>query len=245
VTVSVSWRSLRPGWLRPSALAALVAVHGAIFYTAGTPPTPSSPLEAVAIPVIALGDDAQEQTAQEAIAEPRPPAAQAVPQPEPVPPPPPPVAAEAPPSPVAPPKPRSEPTKPPRGDPRPPRPVQRKARAPTNRPPQEARQAVHQGVTSGAEAGGVSRAEFGALVIAELNRRKFFPAAARAAQASGSVGVAFTIGPAGRVVSQSIVRSSGNAALDDAARTILSALRTPPPPGGAFSASSSIRFELD
>ena len=82
MTVSVSWRSLRPGWLRPSALAALVAVHGAIFYTAGTPPTPSSPLEAVAIPVIALGDDAQEQTAQEAIAEPRPPAAQAVPQPE-------------------------------------------------------------------------------------------------------------------------------------------------------------------
>ena len=45
-------------------------------------------------------------------------------------------------------------------------------------------------------------------------------------------GVAFTIGPSGRVVSQSITRSSGNPMLDSAARTTLSAIHTPPPRTG-------------
>ena len=126
--------------------------------TAGTPSDFVFPARGCCdTPVIALGDDAQEQTAQDPIGRAAAACRAGRPAARVVPPPPPPVAAEAPPSPVAPPKPRSEPTKPPRGDPRPPRPVQRKARAPTNCPPQEARQAVHQGVTSGAEAGGVSR----------------------------------------------------------------------------------------
>ncbi|MTV31586.1 TonB family protein, partial [Rhodoblastus acidophilus] len=56
---------------------------------------------------------------------------------------------------------------------------------------------------------------------------------------------AFTIGPSGRVVSQAITRSSGHAALDAAARAILSAVQAPPPPGGRFSTNTIIRFHLD
>ena len=84
---------------------------------------------------------------------------------------------------------------------------------------QEERQEAHRGAAQGAaRAKGRSTASFAGLVIAELNRRKFFPAAARQAGATGAVGVAFTIGPSGRVISQSITRSSGNGALDGAAR---------------------------
>jgi TonB family protein len=46
------------------------------------------------------------------------------------------------------------------------------------------------------------------------------------------------------VISQSITRSSGNGALDGAARAIMSALQTPPPPGGRFSTATSIRFSF-
>jgi protein TonB len=91
----------------------------------------------------------------------------------------------------------------------------------------------------------MSKASYAGLVLAELNRRKFFPAAARAAGVTGAVGVAFTIGPSGRVVSASITRSSGDSALDGAARAILGALHAPPPPGGAFSTATSIRFNLN
>jgi protein TonB len=57
--------------------------------------------------------------------------------------------------------------------------------------------------------------------------------------------VAFTVGPSGRVVSQSITRSSGNAALDNAAHAIVSAVSAPPPPGGTFLTRTNIRFNLD
>ena len=62
---------------------------------------------------------------------------------------------------------------------------------------------------------------------------------------TGSVGVAFTVGASGRVVSQSITRSSGNSALDGAARAMMSAVHTPPPPGGSFSTSTTIQFNLN
>ena len=56
-------------------------------------------------------------------------------------------------------------------------------------------------------------------------------AAASAAGATGSVGVAFTLAASGWVVSQSLTRSSGNATLDGAAKAIVSALQAPPPQG--------------
>jgi len=91
----------------------------------------------------------------------------------------------------------------------------------------------------------MSRGAYAGLVSAELRRRQFYPASARAAGVTGSVGVAFTIGASGRVTSQSITSSSGNSALDSAARTIMHAIHTPAPPGGSFSTATTLRFHMN
>ncbi|WP_170153190.1 TonB family protein [Roseiarcus fermentans] len=91
----------------------------------------------------------------------------------------------------------------------------------------------------------MSRSNYGALVIAEIQARKYFPESARARGSTGAVGVAFTIGPSGRVSSVSVVRSSGVAELDAAARRIVQSIAPPPPPGGSFSASATIRFNVE
>ena len=81
-------------------------------------------------------------------------------------------------------------------------------------------------------------------MLSQIQARKFYPAAARASGASGVVGFAFTIGASGAPSRFSVTRSSGAAALDQAARQIVMSLRLPPPPGGSFSASSSLNFRL-
>jgi len=111
---------------------------------------------------------------------------------------------------------------------------------------QEGRLAAHRGVVGGSQqASGMSRASFAGLVSAELNRHKFYPAAARSSGVTGSVAVAFTMGPSGRIVSQSVTRSSGSGVLDGAAHAIMSSIHTPPPPGGRFSTSTVIQFHLN
>jgi protein TonB len=111
---------------------------------------------------------------------------------------------------------------------------------------QDVRQELKRGAANGAaQASSMSPAAYAGLLAAEIRRRTFYPAAARAAGATGAVGVAFTVGPSGRVISQSITHSSGNPVLDAAARTTLSGIRTPPPPGGRFSTSTNIRFHFN
>ncbi len=118
--------------------------------------------------------------------------------------------------------------------------------AESRRKAQEARQELKRGATDGAaRATSMSPAAYAGLLAAEIRRHTFYPASARAAGITGAVGVAFTIGPSGRVISQSITRSSGNPVLDAAARTTLSSVHTPPPPGGRFSTSTNIRFHFD
>jgi len=165
------------------------------------------------------------------------------------------IAPQAPPLPLAKPKPVVKPKPTPVVDedntepsPAQARRIQQRKReaAERRREAQEARQEARRGAAAGFErASGFLAANYAGQVIAELNRHKFYPAAARAAGASGSVGVAFTIGPSGRVISQSVIRSSGSAALDAAARAIMSAVSAPPPPGGRFSTRTNIRFNLD
>jgi len=92
---------------------------------------------------------------------------------------------------------------------------------------------------------GISRAAYAALVVAQIQAHKFYPESARARGEQGAVGVSFTIGPSGRVGSAAIVRSSGFAELDSAAREILRSISPPPPPGGSFSASTTIRFHFE
>jgi protein TonB len=92
---------------------------------------------------------------------------------------------------------------------------------------------------------GLSRASYAALVVAEIQAHRFYPASARERGEQGAVGVSFTIGPGGRVAAASIVRPSGIAELDNAAREIVRSISPPPPPDGSFSASTTIRFHVE
>jgi periplasmic protein TonB len=92
---------------------------------------------------------------------------------------------------------------------------------------------------------GRSRADYAALVIAQIEAHRYYPESARSRGEQGAVGVSFTIGPSGRVGSAAVVRSSGFADLDSAAREILGSISPPPPPGGSFSASTTIRFRFE
>ncbi|MBB4199473.1 hypothetical protein CCR94_01540 [Rhodoblastus sphagnicola] len=258
--------SLRPPWLRPAALALILAAHAAVFVVVKPDLDATPPLESMEVGLVALGDASEDQRPQDEIkpAEAPPPAEASAPPPaaDLTAPPPETIAPEAPPLPVAKPKPvvKPKPEVEPDDEPSPAelrRIEQRKHEAEARRrearedaqerrEAREARQEAHRGAAHGAaRASGMSVASYAGLVLAELNRRKFFPAAARAAGVTGAVGVAFTIGPSGRVVSGSITRSSGDASLDGAARAIMSALHAPPPPGGRFSTATSIRFNLN
>jgi protein TonB len=105
--------------------------------------------------------------------------------------------------------------------------------------------AIRAGVENGAgDAPRMSLSAYGALVSAEVNRRKFYPPDARGTGAVGNVGVVFTVGSAGTVTSHSITRTSGNAAIDAAVHTIMAAVQLPVPPGGQFVGSITIKFSL-
>ncbi|MDC7985021.1 TonB family protein, partial [Rhodoplanes sp. TEM] len=83
------------------------------------------------------------------------------------------------------------------------------------------------------------------LLLAELNRKKRYPAAARGR--AGTARVAFTIDHDGRVVSRSIATSSGSPALDAEALALLDrASPLPVPPAELAAAALSfvvpIRF---
>jgi protein TonB len=97
------------------------------------------------------------------------------------------------------------------------------------------------GRTAGsAEAGGMSRASYAALVLAQIQARKFYPPSARA---GGAVGFSLAIGPSGSVTQFRITRSSGSDVLDQAARQIVTSIHPPPPPRGSFSGAATLRFD--
>ncbi|MBB4200012.1 hypothetical protein CCR94_21690 [Rhodoblastus sphagnicola] len=255
--LAANW-DLRPTWLRPATLALVVAAHFGLLLVAQANINPPPSLDAMEVALVPEGDATvdqapreeikpQEETAESPVSPPAQSAELTAPPPRQA-------TADAPPLPLAKPKPISKP-KPEVEDDDEPRPaelreIQRKKRLAEQRrreerKAQEARQEAHRGAAGGARAeSGLSSANFAGLVIAQLNRHKFYPAAAQASGATGSVGVAFTIGPSGRVISQSVIRSSGSSALDSAAHAIMSSLQTPPPPGGRFSTSTNINFHM-
>jgi protein TonB len=100
---------------------------------------------------------------------------------------------------------------------------------------QAARQA-RAGVANGSRQAGVSRANYGSLFRAALRRHQIHAAGV------GSVGVAFTVGGSGHVVSASVTNSSGQGALDAAALRMVRSSSAGPPPGGSYSASTTINF---
>ena len=248
--------AVQPIWFRPLALGLVLALHAGLLFTVKGERQAPSPADVIEVSLAPFGDSAEDQEKREEIkptenAPPSPPAEQA----EWTAPPPKIVAPEAIPLPIAKPSPVVKTIAKPRsavddGDERP-TPAQMRAEkrrrleaAESRRKAQVARQEARQGSADGAASGALSHASYAALLAAEINRHKFYPAAARAAGAIGSVGVAFTVGPSGRVLSQSITNSSGDAALDEAARAIMSAVQAPTPPGGRFSTSTTIRFRF-
>jgi protein TonB len=89
---------------------------------------------------------------------------------------------------------------------------------------------------------GAARADYGALAVARIRARKFYPAAALAAREGGAVGVLFVVAASGRIAHVTITRSSGSATLDEAARAIVGAIELPPPPGGFYSGATQLDF---
>jgi len=91
---------------------------------------------------------------------------------------------------------------------------------------------------------GASLASYGALVAAEINRHKYYPASARSAGIGGTLVVVFTIGAGGTVVSHAITRSSGSRELDATVPAMMAATHVPPPPNGRFRGSITLHFSL-
>ncbi|MGO8845838.1 MAG: TonB family protein [Methylocella sp.] len=105
--------------------------------------------------------------------------------------------------------------------------------------------AIRAGVKEGAgEARRMSNAAYAALVSAEINRHKHYPASARESGHGGAVGVVFSVGASGAIVSHSITRSSGNSAIDATVHEMMASSHPPPPPGGHFRGSVTISFNL-
>ncbi len=94
---------------------------------------------------------------------------------------------------------------------------------------------VENGVRSG---GGVTQAAYAAAVKKEIAKNKRRPNG----EQRGSVSLSFIIGPNGRAERIDIVKSV-DPTLDEAARKIVAAVQLPPPPGGMFPATISIKFE--
>jgi len=82
-----------------------------------------------------------------------------------------------------------------------------------------------------------------------LAAHKRYPDQARRRDDEGTVGVRFTVDAAGRVPDVAVIRSSGSALLDDAAREMLSGQRVPPfPPSmtlAQITVPVNIRYQLE
>lgn len=88
--------------------------------------------------------------------------------------------------------------------------------------------------TSGLSVSSETPARWLSRLGAHLERRKRYPAKARARREQGTVYVRFSIDPGGNVLSVSLARSSGFALLDDAVLSLVRrASPMPPPPAGA------------
>ncbi|GGK35175.1 hypothetical protein GCM10011322_22480 [Salinarimonas ramus] len=88
-------------------------------------------------------------------------------------------------------------------------------------------------------------ARWQARLLAHLERHKRYPSAARSRREEGVAQVTFGLDASGRVTSARISRSSGSAALDEAALAMVRrASPTPAPPAGAITLTVPVRFDL-
>lgn len=258
----------RPPWLRPAALTLAVAVHAAVilpFAARVVAPVADGPVEIEVVedtaPQAAPTPDAlPSPEARAAEPEPEPPPPEAPPEPPPPEPVPPPLPEPAPEPPAPEPPPAPPPPEPPR--PEPPARIERPPEKPSSKPspkprPKPRRETSTPAATASIDAAAAraaradaaaaaraAEASYAGEVSAELRARRHYPASAREAGITGTVVVAFVIGPGGRVATHTIVRSSGHAELDGAVRAMMAAVSLRPPPSGVFRSTVPIRFDL-
>ncbi len=91
----------------------------------------------------------------------------------------------------------------------------------------------------------MTREAYGAMLLAAIQAHKFYPEGARERGVAGAVGFAFSVGADGEIRSVTIVKSSGSPELDEAVRKIVRSVSAPPPPGGSFSANTTMVFRID
>lgn len=87
-------------------------------------------------------------------------------------------------------------------------------------------------------------ARYAAIVSAEINRRKHYPAFARTRNERGVVTVSFVVGQRGNVVKADVTKSSGSAILDDAATKMVKTANLPSPPMRQFHGNIEIAFRV-
>jgi len=101
----------------------------------------------------------------------------------------------------------------------------------------ESKVAKRDGKSTAKRSGGrMASSAYRSIVQARLSARKGALQAAVSRGLKGYVIVSFSIGASGNVTRASVSKSSGNGAVDSAARAMVASTSFPPPPGGSFSA---------
>jgi protein TonB len=224
---------VRPAWLRPLVMGAVVGLHVLGLAVTRSAAVSVAPSTAPVLELAAAEPEPEAAPIPVAAAEPPPPEPEPEPEPEP---PPLPQDAVVLPDPAPPPP--------------PPKPVKKVEKKPVEKKPVVPRTAAiesneaREAKAAALETARAAAASYAARVAGELERRKRYPSEAKAARVVGTVLLAFVIGPAGAIVSHSILRSSGNAALDAAVHAMVAAAHFDPPPGGRFASSIPIRFKM-
>jgi len=101
----------------------------------------------------------------------------------------------------------------------------------------ESKVAKREGKSTTKRSGGqVASSAYRSIVQARLSARKGALQGTASRGMKGYVIVSFSIGASGNVTRASVSKSSGNGAVDSAARAMVASTSFPPPPGGSFSA---------
>jgi protein TonB len=214
---------VKPPWLRPAAIAAVVAAHLTVAWVLMSVAVPhATSLDSISMDLVPEGDffEAQEQT--EAEDQPPPPEeaqeAEAIPPPQVM-------SPDAPPLPAK--KEVVEAKK---------KIVERKPTVDYAKERREAQARRRMGAPEGrAQATGMSRAAYGALLSAAIRRHT--PGSTSLGE--GSASCSFHVTSGGGISGISCSGGGGHAAL---AHRILASVHAPPPPGGGFFASQNFHF---
>jgi protein TonB len=108
----------------------------------------------------------------------------------------------------------------------------------------ESKVAKREGKSTAKRSGGpMASSAYRSIVQARLSARKGALQATASRGLKGYVIVSFSIGASGNVTRASVSKSSGNGAVDSAARAMVASTSFPPPPGGSFSARLPVQVK--